>query len=316
MAEQQRRFIVEEWETSRINRTLFVSKDKNNSSTFSDTAPCSRPVTRCPGLEQEKKLLRTLPPLRHPDLIPIFTRIPYEIRGKNHGPLYVPFNDVTMHTTSSDLLKLSVGLTEKNMSTFLKFNVDVHGRQFEELKLCRNSKKMLSLPNAGGASMLSEVLSYEVMERLLGVDLLKTEMEVHYSLINQPMTDYLVNLRHPHYTNPLTIGVSVTRAYAHDRRYTNDDAHRLLTKKLAGVNSSTKNIDNARIWKQILHIWCPNGQTANVVKRVYMKMSPEYKANTVVMVSIVDSKWVFTNNKVVYPPRKKDLPKKKRKKRV
>ncbi|CAG8548376.1 7573_t:CDS:2 [Ambispora leptoticha] len=221
------------------------------------------------------------------------------------------------HLHSRSIRKpLSVGLTEKNTSAFLKINVNTHGRQFGELKLCQNSRKMLNLPNAGGASMLSEVFSYEIMERILGVELLKTEMEVRYSFMNQPMTDYLVNLRHPHYTNPLTIGVSVTRAYAHDRRYTNDDAHRLLTKKLAGVNLSTKNINNARIWKQILHIWCPNGQTANVVKRVYMKMPQEYKSNTVVVVSVVDSKWVFTNNKVVYPPRKKDLPKKRRKKRV
>src|ERR1043165_7286914 len=113
-------------------------------------------------------------------------------------------------------------------------------------------------------------------------------MEIDYFFINQPMTDYLVNFLHPHdSTFTLTLGVSVTRAYAHKRRFTKLDAYRLLTKKLAGINSSTRNITNARIWKQILHIWCPSGNIAKVVRKVYNKLDEKLKSNTVVIVTIV-----------------------------
>ena len=119
-------------------------------------------------------------------------------------------------------------------------------------------------------------------------------MEIDYYFMNQPMTDYLVNFYHPFNIN-ITLGVSVTRAYAHKRRFTKFDAYRLLTKKLAGINSSTRNITNARIWKQILHIWCPSGKVARVVRKVYNKLDDNLTSNTVVIVTVINCKWVFTN---------------------
>ncbi|KAG9303587.1 hypothetical protein G9A89_018483 [Geosiphon pyriformis] len=314
---KHRPLIAAPWDQALLGLTLPKDTMANPEFIVSGRETSSNIFRFTPGLEQEKKLLRTLSVQCRPALISTTTRAPYQINRKylnlnNH--LFVPFNDITIHTTSLDLLRLSSGLTKKNTSAFLRLNVNAHGRRSEDLIWGRDSKRMLSLPNAGGASMLSEVLSYEVMERILGIKLLKTEMEVKYLFINQPMTDYLVNMQHPHYATWVTVGVSVTRAYAHDRRYTKEDAFRLLKKKLAGVNSSTRNINNARVWKQILHIWCPNGATANVVKRVYMRMSQELKSNTVIVVSVIKSKWVFNNNKVFYPPRKKDLPKRPRKK--
>ena len=114
-------------------------------------------------------------------------------------------------------------------------------------------------------------------------------MEIDYFFINQPMTDYLINFHN------LTLGVSVTRAYAHKRSYTKFDAYRLLTKKLAGINTSTRNITNARIWKQILHIWCPSGKIAKIVRKVYNKLDNKLTSNTIVIVTVVNCKWVFTN---------------------
>ncbi|CAG8785347.1 2691_t:CDS:1, partial [Acaulospora morrowiae] len=122
-------------------------------------------------------------------------------------------------------------------------------------------------------------------------------MEINYSFINQPMTDYLVTFHHPYYHVPLSIGVSVTRAFAYRRRYTKHDALRLLKKKLSGVNSSTRNIANESVWKQILHIWCPSGKIASTVRRVYSRIGEEYKKNTLVMVTVVNCDWVFTDDK-------------------
>ncbi|CAG8516001.1 21607_t:CDS:2 [Dentiscutata erythropus] len=116
-------------------------------------------------------------------------------------------------------------------------------------------------------------------------------MEINYFFMNQPMTDYLVSFRRPNYSTIFSIGVSVTRAFAYHRRYTKHDAYRLLTKKLSGVNSSTRNIVNARIWKQILHIWCPSGKVANIVRKVYSKLSKDYTSNTIVMLTVVNCDW-------------------------
>ncbi|CAG8577380.1 854_t:CDS:2 [Ambispora gerdemannii] len=193
-----------------------------------------------------------------------------------------------VHSTSIDFMNLSVGLTQRKKNALVRINVKCHGQSFDDLLWSQGAMKMLGLPNAGGASMLSEVLSCEVMERVLGVELFKTEMEVSYLFINQPMTDYLVKF-HNQQNILLCLGVSVTRAYAHKGRYTKHDAHKLLTKKLFGVTSSTRNIINAKIWKQILHIWCPNGKVANVVRRAYVKLDDDYKSNTMVVLSIIDS---------------------------
>ncbi|CAG8783894.1 10480_t:CDS:1, partial [Gigaspora rosea] len=105
------------------------------------------------------------------------------------------------------------------------------------------------------------------------------------------MTDYLVTFQQPNYLTKYSIGVSVTRAFAYRRRYTKHDAYRLLTKKLKGVDSSTRNILNTRIWKQILHIWCPSGRVANIVRKVYSKLSKDYTSNTIVMLTVVNCEW-------------------------
>ena len=223
----------------------------------------------------------------------------------NNSHLFVPFNDITVHTTSQDLLNLLLGLTEKSYGGLIKLNVNAHEKTFKDIKLSKGAAKMLTLPNAGGTSMLSEVFSCEIMERILGVELSKTEMEVRYRFSNQPMTDYLVKLRHK---ISVTIGISVTRAYAHRRRYTSQDARALLKKKLAGINSSTRNIIGDRVWKQILHIWCPDGHTAKMVKRAYSKMNEAHNTNTVVVLSVVESGWVFHEESRAKRKKKKKPP--------
>ncbi|CAG8576217.1 12451_t:CDS:2 [Funneliformis mosseae] len=211
---------------------------------------------------------------------------------------FIDFNDIIIYTNSNDLLNLSIGLVQRQQRSFLSFNVNAFKKGFDDIEWNLESYKMKKQPNAGGGSFLSEILSCEIITRILNVELFKTEMEIDYFFENQPMTDYLVNFRHLFkQTSALTLGVSVTRAYAHNRRYTKLDAYRLLTKKLAGINCSTRNITNAKLWKQVLHIWCPSGKVARIVRKVYNKLDNKLKSNTVVIVTIVNCKWVFTNKR-------------------
>ncbi|CAG8468458.1 11607_t:CDS:2 [Funneliformis caledonium] len=211
---------------------------------------------------------------------------------------FIDFNDIIIYTNSNDLLNLSIGLVQRQQRSFLSFNVNAFKKGFDDIEWNLESYKMKKQPNAGGGSFLSEIFSCEIITRILNVELFKTEMEIDYFFENQPMTDYLVNFRHLFkQTSALTLGVSVTRAYAHKRSYTKLDAYRLLAKKLAGINCSTRNITNAKLWKQVLHIWCPSGKVARIVRKVYNKLDNKLKSNTVVIVTIVNCKWVFTNKR-------------------
>lgn len=46
---------------------------------------------------------------------------------------------------------------------------------------------------------------------------------------------------------------------------------------------------------QILHIWVPNGRVARLVKQAWGRIDPKLRKYVVVICSVVDSEWVFTN---------------------
>jgi len=128
---------------------------------------------------------------------------------------------------------------------------------------------ILTTPNAGGASENSEALSFEVrlgwvrtrvmselsrlilptpldlqvLHRLFGAILLKTEMQIHYSP-NSKKTDYLCIVRNQR------LGVSVTRAMKHTdpNDFSSEDAEVLLLKKLNGVRESTTGVMPQDAW--------------------------------------------------------------------
>ncbi|CAO3686556.1 unnamed protein product [Umbelopsis vinacea] len=173
-------------------------------------------------------------------------------------------------------------------------NVDMQ-REFTYVQLGRDARRMLATPNAGGASTLSEVMSMELMNRLLGAQISKTEMELAYTTSHTPITDYSCVLPDLDGQPGKRIAVSVTRAMAYRRKFKTADAKRLLTKKLRGVFYSNQTLMNEPIERQILHIWTPSGTAANIVRKIWYKMPRELLCNTIVLVSIVNSHWIFDN---------------------
>ncbi len=63
----------------------------------------------------------------------------------------------------------------------------------------------------------------------------------------------------------------------------------------SGVVQSSRN--TLHKWgKQILHVWAPDKDVANVVARAYASVAPSVRANTVVMVTTAhDAPEIFTN---------------------
>eukprot|EP01060_Flectonema_neradi_P024721 TRINITY_DN33603_c0_g1_i1.p1 TRINITY_DN33603_c0_g1~~TRINITY_DN33603_c0_g1_i1.p1 ORF type:complete len:269 (+),score=38.58 TRINITY_DN33603_c0_g1_i1:477-1283(+) len=165
--------------------------------------------------------------------------------------------------------------------------------------------RLYDTPNAGGASVNSEVMSIEVLQRVFNATLEATEMEVSYWPPNGPITDYVCKV------DETTFGVSVTRAfhYRGDQFFTEDDADTLLKKKLQGVINSTKNVLFPGFAKQVLHVWCQSKKVCNIVKRQYKRLNSSLRANTIVLLSVCSADWIYQEKRVV--PEKKVSPIKK-----
>jgi len=151
------------------------------------------------------------------------------------------------------------------------------------MQLCPGSLTIMNEPNAGGSSMSSEVLSFEILHRMYGAQLEATEMDIEYCPIGSKKTDYSVKI------NGTVFGVSVTRAfnYLGKNRFTQVQARYLLMKKLNGVIHSTRNVVTKFSWnKQILHVYTDTIANCKILRNEYLKLKKEYRFNTIVMVTV------------------------------
>jgi len=170
-------------------------------------------------------------------------------------------------------------------------------RKWERMNLSDSAKKLRDVPNAGGNSVVSEVLSFELLRTCFKASLLKTEMEVEYFPEGGSITDYTCKMF------DTTLGVSVTRAMKYGGDFTEEDADRLLMKKLNGVVQSTAN--SMEKWsKQILHVWATSTHVANTITKVFDRIPEKVKTNTVVLITTaVNAPEVFDNPKKDKRPR-------------
>ncbi len=113
------------------------------------------------------------------------------------------------------------------------------------ISLTHGAQRVLGTPNAGGSSVWSEAISFEVLSFLCQAVLHKTEMEIEY-MPGSKITDYSVKVM------GRDLGVSVTRAMKFSKKgdalFTEEDATKLLSKKLTGVIESTKGVVSCRIF--------------------------------------------------------------------
>jgi len=139
--------------------------------------------------------------------------------------------------------------------------------------------RLLSEPNAGGASRVSEALSVEVLARAFGASLSKTELEIVYWPKETSITDFSVLL------DGTPLGVSVTRALGPPNApFDAAAAQRLLLKKLGGVVRSTETCLGA--WrKQILHVWAPTATASAAIEQAYATLPQALVSDTVVLVT-------------------------------
>ena len=135
---------------------------------------------------------------------------------------------------------LSSCITNKQNAGLIVNNFELNpGYTKEMISLNTGSQRVMDTPNAGGSSVWSEAISFEVLSFMCSAALHKTEMEIEY-MPGSKITDYSVKVL------GRDLGVSVTRAMKFSKKddttFTEEDAHKLLSKKLRGVNESTKGV--------------------------------------------------------------------------
>ncbi|KAJ3440094.1 hypothetical protein M0812_16142 [Anaeramoeba flamelloides] len=165
---------------------------------------------------------------------------------------------------------------------------------FCDLSLSKGAKKLLETENAGGSSIISEALSFEVLHRLFRCKLLATEMEIQYKDPHSPITDYAISI------DGQAFGVSVTRAmkWPIGSTFTTVDGTKLLKKKLSGIIKSTKNAINPKFEKQILHIWAENSKTKDTLIDIWENdLCDSLKSNTFILITTAENncEYIFWN---------------------
>jgi hypothetical protein len=160
----------------------------------------------------------------------------------------------------------------------------VAGEKFEKASLSADAQRILSTPNAGGSSIESEVMSFEILRHCEGAKLLKTEKEILYTSGGDGgnnITDNLLEI------DGKKVGVNPLRIYRPSNITLSDaDVKKDLSDKLISIKRSSERVVPADKWvKQVMHVWTATAAATDAVKRMYPTIDADTKADTIVLVT-------------------------------
>ena len=163
----------------------------------------------------------------------------------------------------------------------------------ERDQLTPGGQHIISVPNAGGSSVLSEVFAFEWLARCEGATLLKTETEIVYDVVGKK-ADILVEI------DGRKVGVSVTRAmtFPIGNPYALADATALFDRKLDDIQLATTQVSAADRWsKQMLVALAIDAQHAQVAMQAWDMLDAATKDDTILIVPVTsgDDLFIYTN---------------------
>ncbi len=142
---------------------------------------------------------------------------------------------------------------------------------------CEDAKRSLRVENAGGHSVISEMMSIEYFSRVFQSQDVLLEMEVEY-WIDYKMVDFICTV-----SGGVRVGVSVTRAmgFPDPSDFTYEQGLTLLKKKLYGLIVSRNGVTKKHsFFRSILHVWCQTRKIANFMKKAYQSFDiDDYELN-------------------------------------
>ena len=171
---------------------------------------------------------------------------------------------------------------------------------FGSMKLQPDAARSLTVPNAGGQSVLSEMLSIQYMTEIYGAKNVILEEEVEY-FVDYKMIDYICTVQAVDGRDS-RVGVSVTRAmgFPTPERFTRAWADSLLAKKLYGLIVARNGVnDNHTFFKSILHCWAQTQQIADYVREAYEALDVNdyglnIKGDVLLVVTVCDNPYIYS----------------------
>ena len=148
---------------------------------------------------------------------------------------------------------------------------------------------IVSVPNAGGSSVYSEVFAYEWLARCELAELIKTETDVVYDVEGKKI-DLLVGI------DGRKVGVSVTRAvtFPFGDPYTLTAATTLFERKLDDIQLATAQVSAADRWsKQMLVTLAYDAQHAAVAMEAWAELDAATRDDTLLVTVVTSGDDVF-----------------------
>lgn len=166
----------------------------------------------------------------------------------------------------------------------------------DNMKMNVDARRSLTTANAGGKSVLSEMLSMQYFSQVLRAEAILLENEVEY-WIDYKMVDYVCTV------NGVRVGVSVTRAmsYPNPDRFTYACARDLLNKKLYGLIVSRNSVAAQHtFFKSVLHVWCQTPRIAALVKRAYEEIDVssyglDIRGVVILLLTVCPQNYIYTD---------------------
>jgi hypothetical protein len=162
----------------------------------------------------------------------------------------------------------------------------VTGEAFDKAFLSDGGDRIFDSPNAGGSSIESEVMSFEILHACEGAKLLKTEKEILYEPVQDggptTITDLLIEI------DGKKVGVNPIRVYkpSNQPQPTDAEVKASLERKLESIRGSTARVTPADKWvKQVMHVYVASQVNADAVMRVLPTIDATTRADTIVLVT-------------------------------
>lgn len=231
--------------------------------------PRERPESKVPEI--------ILPPLIIPDVTPteiIIYPIPrllsVTISNDNVIRRYNLRED--LHFRSN--LSYSGGSVPKATTAVSDFSMLIDSYEYDknEINLSYDARRSATIENAGGKSVVSEMLSIEYFRRVFNSNNTLLEMEIEY-WAKYKMVDYITTIQT--LEGEERVGVSVTRAmgFPTPEDFETSDAERLINKKLYGLIVARNAVQRKqRFFRSVLHVWCQTRRIAEMVSEAYERI--------------------------------------------
>lgn len=168
------------------------------------------------------------------------------------------------------------------------------------MHLTPDAARSLSIANAGGQSVMSEMLSIQYFTEIYGARDVILESEVDYYL-KYKMVDYITTLTT--YSGQLArVGVSVTRAmgYPYPERFTRAWADALISKKLYGLIVARDCVNTQHTFhRSILHCFCQTPRIAEHMREAYEALDKDDKGlsirgDVLLVLTICDNPFIYS----------------------